>query len=72
FMDAQMRGSKAPERPLQPYMRFSRKMWARVRVENPEAQIWDIGKIIGRMWAETSDSERSNFQMEYEMEKVDD
>ncbi|CAB3402567.1 unnamed protein product [Caenorhabditis bovis] len=66
-----MRMPKPPERPLQPYMRYSRKMWPRVRAENPEAQLWDIGKIIGKMWSETTDAERSIYQHEYELEKAE-
>uniref|UniRef100_A0A1I7TNJ0 HMG box domain-containing protein n=1 Tax=Caenorhabditis tropicalis TaxID=1561998 RepID=A0A1I7TNJ0_9PELO len=63
------RGPKMPERPLQPYMRYSRKMWPKVRAENPEAQLWDIGKIVGKMWVEITDAERSIFQHEFELEK---
>ncbi|EGT33803.1 hypothetical protein CAEBREN_09141 [Caenorhabditis brenneri] len=71
FQDMSSRGPKMPERPLQPYMRYSRKMWPRVRAENPEAQLWDIGKIVGKMWLEITDAERSIFQHEYELEKAD-
>uniref|UniRef100_A0A1I7TNJ1 HMG box domain-containing protein n=1 Tax=Caenorhabditis tropicalis TaxID=1561998 RepID=A0A1I7TNJ1_9PELO len=65
------RGPKMPERPLQPYMRYSRKMWPKVRAENPEAQLWDIGKIVGKMWVEITDAERSIFQHEFELEKAE-
>ncbi|CAO4370295.1 unnamed protein product [Caenorhabditis nigoni] len=71
FPDMSSRGPKVPERPLQPYMRYSRKMWPKVRAENPDAQLWDIGKIVGKMWLETTDAEKSFFQHEYEMEKAD-
>lgn len=71
FQDMSTRGPKVPERPLQPYMRYSRKMWPKVRAENPDAQLWDIGKIVGKMWLETTDAERSVFQHEYELEKAD-
>ncbi|KAF1761366.1 hypothetical protein GCK72_009622 [Caenorhabditis remanei] len=71
FQDMSSRGPKVPDRPLQPYMRYSRKMWPKVRAENPDAQLWDIGKIVGKMWLETTDAERSIFQHEYELEKAD-
>ncbi|CAD6187722.1 unnamed protein product [Caenorhabditis auriculariae] len=62
---------RAPDRPLVPYMRYSRKMWPKVRSENPDAQLWDIGKIIGQMWKDLSDVERSLFQHEYDCEKIE-
>uniref|UniRef100_A0A914W567 HMG box domain-containing protein n=1 Tax=Plectus sambesii TaxID=2011161 RepID=A0A914W567_9BILA len=62
---------KPPDRPLVPYMRFSRKMWAKVRAENPDRQLWDIGKVIGQMWREASDQEKAVYQEEYEEEKVE-
>ncbi|VDN55026.1 unnamed protein product [Dracunculus medinensis] len=62
---------KAPERPLVPYMRFSRKMWAKVRAENPESQLWDIGKVIGQMWRDAPETEKLAYQQEYEIEKAE-
>ncbi|KAK6048142.1 HMG box [Cooperia oncophora] len=58
-----MKAPKPPDRPLVPYMRYSRKMWSKVRAENPEAQLWDIGKIIGQMWRDIPDSDKA---VEYE------
>ncbi|CCD73870.1 HMG box domain-containing protein [Caenorhabditis elegans] len=71
FQDMSSRGPKVPERPLQPYMRYSRKMWPKVRAENPEAQLWDIGKMIGKYWLDLPDGEKSHYQHEYELEKAD-
>lgn len=62
---------KAPDRPLVPYMRFSRKMWAKVRSEHPDSQLWDIGKVIGQMWRDAPDSEKAVYQQEYEIEKAE-
>ncbi|EPB77951.1 HMG box [Ancylostoma ceylanicum] len=68
--DFTMKAPKPPDRPLVPYMRYSRKMWSKVRAENPDAQLWDIGKIIGQMWRDISDADKAVYQHEYEIEKV--
>ncbi|KAM3723559.1 SWI/SNF-related matrix-associated actin-dependent regulator of chromatin subfamily E member [Dirofilaria immitis] len=60
---------KPPDRPLVPYMRFSRKMWAKVRAENPESQLWDIGKVIGQMWRDAPESEKATYHQEYDIER---
>ncbi|VDM62366.1 unnamed protein product [Angiostrongylus costaricensis] len=69
--DFTMKAPKPPDRPLVPYMRYSRKMWSKVRAENPDAQLWDIGKIIGQMWRDISDADKAIYQHEYEIEKVE-
>ncbi|PAV78123.1 hypothetical protein WR25_01862 [Diploscapter pachys] len=69
--DSSLKPPKPPERPLVPYMRFSRKMWPKVRAENPEAQLWDIGKMIGQLWRDATDTDRAIYQHEYEIEKVE-
>uniref|UniRef100_A0A1I7XSX9 HMG box domain-containing protein n=1 Tax=Heterorhabditis bacteriophora TaxID=37862 RepID=A0A1I7XSX9_HETBA len=68
--DFSLKAPKAPDRPLVPYMRFSRKMWSKVRAENPDAHLWDIGKEIGQLWRDTPDTEKLVYQHEYEIEKV--
>jgi len=62
---------KPPDRPLVPYMRFSRKMWSKVRAENADRQLWDIGKVIGQMWREASEIDKAVYQHEYELEKIE-
>ncbi|EYC14249.1 hypothetical protein Y032_0041g429 [Ancylostoma ceylanicum] len=69
--DFTMKAPKPPDRPLVPYMRYSRKMWSKVRAENPDAQLWDIGKIIGQMWRDISDADKAVYQHEYEIEKAE-
>ncbi len=72
LQDAQsMKPPKPPDRPLVPYMRFSRKMWAKVRAENADRQLWDIGKVIGQMWREAPEAEKAIYQHEYDMEKIE-
>jgi len=52
-------------------MRYSKKMWAKVREGNPNQQLWNIGRTIGQMWRELPDDEKSIYQGEYDHEKID-
>ena len=53
-----------------PYMRYSRSVWEKVKQENTELKLWEIGKIIGQMWRELPDGDKAVFTEEYESEKV--
>ncbi|KAL3096530.1 hypothetical protein niasHT_028943 [Heterodera trifolii] len=62
---------KLPDRPLVPYMRFSKKTWPKVRAEKPDVPLWELGKIIGHLWNNISPAEKAMYNHEYEQDKIE-
>ncbi|KAL7070766.1 hypothetical protein ACQ4LE_009767 [Meloidogyne hapla] len=69
--DSVLRPPRMPDRPLVPYMRYSKKVWQEVRAENPDSPLWDFGRIIGQLWNNLPPAEKLVYQQEYEVEKAE-
>jgi SWI/SNF-related matrix-associated actin-dependent regulator of chromatin subfamily E protein 1 len=65
---------KPPDRPLLPYMRYSRKTWEQLKADGK--RVWEspniaqVGRLIGQKWRELSDEEKQPYHDEYEAEKA--
>ncbi|RNA24811.1 SWI SNF-related matrix-associated actin-dependent regulator of chromatin subfamily E member [Brachionus plicatilis] len=62
---------KLPEKPMAPYMRFSKKVFDQVKMANADMKQWEIGCIIQQMWKDLSDSEKQEYINEYENSKFE-
>ncbi|GAU99685.1 hypothetical protein RvY_10646 [Ramazzottius varieornatus] len=60
---------KAPQKPLIPYLRFSKTVWETVRADNPGISFAEIGKVIGRRWRECPDDVKEKYAEEFAKDK---
>ena len=45
-------------------------MFREEKAKNPDFKLWDVGKIVGRMWKDLSPAEKGEFEEEYQIERV--
>lgn len=46
-------------------------MWQKIRQENPNSPIWDIGRTISQLWRDAPESEKFIYQQEFDLERVE-
>ena len=59
-----------PEKPVQPYVRYTQKVWDTVKQNHPDMKMWEVSRLISKMWREAAESERQAYFEEYEQETV--
>jgi len=60
---------KLPDKPVLPYMHYSRKVWDDVKQNHPELKTYEIARQIGKNWRDLPDRERKIYENEYQREK---
>uniref|UniRef100_A0A7E4W3C6 HMG box domain-containing protein n=1 Tax=Panagrellus redivivus TaxID=6233 RepID=A0A7E4W3C6_PANRE len=66
-----MQRFKIPDAPMSPYMRFSKKNWNKIRVENGDRPLWEVSKMVAEQWRQLSEAERNEYHLSYEHERVE-
>lgn len=61
---------RRPDKPLTPYMRYSRKMWDSVKATHPERTFPEIATVMGQMWRELPCKSKQEYVDGYNAEKA--
>lgn len=62
---------KQPTKPIAPSVRYSHRIWDRIKAERPNAKLWEISKHTNQMWRELSAEETQPYINEYEADKIE-
>jgi len=65
-----IKDANAPKKPLTAYSLFAQEEGAKVRIENPEYSIADLGKELGRRWANIDPSLKQQYEKTYQEAKT--
>merc|ERR1711964_20897 len=52
----------APKRPTTAFFIFANEIRPEIREENPEASIGEIGKKLGQLWGDLSESQKESYK----------
>jgi len=61
----------APKRPSTPYFAFMNDNRPKIKKENPDCAVSDVGKIAGKMWAELDPETKQEYTDDYQV-KMDE
>lgn len=62
---------RRPDKPLTPYMRYSRKMWDSVKATHPERTFPEVARVMGQMWRELPGESKQEYVDSYNAEKTE-
>lgn len=62
---------RSPDKPLTPYMRYSRKMWDSVKATHPERTFPEVARVMGQMWRELPGESKQEYVDSYNAEKTE-
>merc|ERR1711972_1138570 len=60
----------APKRPLAAYMFFCQEKRSVVKEEQPDISFGEVGKVLGKMWADADEATKKKFTDMAEKDKV--
>ncbi|XP_055329312.1 uncharacterized protein LOC129581990 [Paramacrobiotus metropolitanus] len=66
---AELKPPKGPEKPLIPYLRFSKNIWETVKKDHPGTPFAEIGRIIGEQWRTCPEDVKQKYMDDYNRDK---